>query len=150
MTTSKTIADIITQDCLGGRVRMLSRKVSRIYDDAFRPLGVKVTQLNLLVIMTKLGPCSPVQLTHVLDIKKSTLSRNIERLRKQGLLHVQRGANGRRHRLTVTPEGHELLQQALPRWRQAQQQTEAMLGEMTTLALRRLPTAIMPESSFSS
>jgi DNA-binding MarR family transcriptional regulator len=150
MTASQAIAKIITQDCLGGRVRLLNRKVSRIYDDAFRPLGIKVTQLNLLVVIIRLAPCYPAQLIRVLDIKKSTLSRNIERLRKQGLLDVQREVNGRRQRLSVTPKGHDLLQQALPRWQEAQRQTEAMLGATTSDALRCLPTAIWSESSLLS
>lgn len=143
MVTSETIADVIAQDCLGGRVRLLNRKVSRIYDDAFRPLGIKVTQLNLLVTITRLGPCSPSQLTHVLDIKKSTLSRNIERLRKQGLLAVQRESGSRPNWLSVTPKGHDLLRLALPRWQEAQRQTEVMLGTTTSQALRQLPTAII-------
>ena len=84
MTPSETMVDRITRDCLAARVRLLNRQVLRLYDEALRPLGIKVTQLNVLVVLARLGPCSPTALTQVLDMEKSTLSRNVERLRQRG------------------------------------------------------------------
>ena len=78
-------AEIITRDCLAARVRLLNRRVLRMYDEALRPLGIKVTQLNVLVVLSRLGPQSPTEVTHVLDMGKSTLSHNVERLRLRGL-----------------------------------------------------------------
>ena len=46
MLPADTPSDRITHDCLAARVRLLNRQVLRIYDDALRPLGIKVTQLN--------------------------------------------------------------------------------------------------------
>ena len=134
----------ITRDCLAARVRLLNRQVLRIYDEALRPLGIKVTQLNVLVVLVKLGPSSPTDVTKVLDMEKSTLSRNVERLRTRGLVEVRPGESGRTHLLGVTAKGRQLLSQALPRWEAAQCQTEAMLGASATQALRRLPTAAWP------
>ncbi len=134
-------AEIITRDCLAARVRLLNRRVLRMYDEALRPLGIKVTQLNVLVVLSRLGPQSPTEVTHVLDMEKSTLSRNVERLRLRGLVEVRPGPSGRTQRVSVTPQGQELLEQALPRWEVAQRHTEQVLGTSTIEALRRLPTA---------
>ena len=38
-------------ECLGARVRLLSRTVTHLYDQAFRPLGVKAAQMNVLVVV---------------------------------------------------------------------------------------------------
>ena len=141
MLPADTLSDRITRDCLAARVRLLNRQVLRIYDDALRPLGIKVTQLNVLVVMDKLGPSSPTAVAKVLDMEKSTLSRNVERLRTRDLVAVQPGDNGRTHLLCVTTKGKQLLEQALPRWEAAQCQAAVVLGASTTRALRRLPTA---------
>ena len=45
MTTklSNTQIDTIAQSCIAGRMRILNRVVTKIYDDAFRPLELKVS-----------------------------------------------------------------------------------------------------------
>ena len=141
MAPPEMTAEIITSDCLAARVRLLNRRVLRMYDEALRPLGIKVTQLNVLVVLSRLGPQSPTEVTRVLDMEKSTLSRNVERLRLRGLVEVRPGPSGRTQRVSVTPQGQELLEHALPRWEVAQRHTEQVLGASTTEALRRLPTA---------
>ena len=134
-------AEIITRDCLAARIRLLNRQVLRIYDDALRPLGIKLTQLNVLAALDRLGPSSPTEVTKVLDIEKSTLSRSLERLRTRGLIEVHPGVSGRTQHVVVTAQGRELLKQALPRWEAAQEQAATLLGASTTVALQRLPTA---------
>ena len=134
-------AELISQDCLAARVRLLNRQVLRLYDEALRPLGIKVTQLNVLVALARLGPCRPTEMTQVLDMEKSTLSRNVERLRLRGWIEVGPGPSGRTQMVSLTPTGQQLLDEALPRWEAAQRQTEQLLGASTTEALRQLPTA---------
>ena len=141
MAHTETTVDIITRDCLAARIRLLNRQVLRLYDEALRPLGIKVTQLNLLAVLARLGPCSPTEMTQVLDMEKSTLSRNVERLRLRGVIEVEASPSGRMQRISVTLQGQQLLDEALPRWEVAQRQTEQRLGASTTEALRRLPTA---------
>ena len=141
MQPPETTAELISQDCLAARVRLLNRQVLRLYDEALRPLGIKVTQLNVLVALARLGPCRPTEMTQVLDMEKSTLSRNVERLRLRGWVEVGSGPSGRTQRVSLTPTGQQLLHEALPRWEAAQRQTEQLLGASTTEALRQLPTA---------
>ncbi len=49
-----TAADLIAANCLAVRVRLLSRTITGIYDEALRPLGVTVGQLNILVTVAML------------------------------------------------------------------------------------------------
>lgn len=139
-----TTVDTITRDCLAARVRLLNRQVLRLYDEALRPLDIKVTQLNVLAALARIGPCRPKDMTRALDMEKSTLSRNLERLRQRGWVAVEPGVSRRGQLVSVTPEGQELLDAALPRWETAQRQTEQLLGADTTQTLRRLPTANWP------
>ena len=141
MAKSTSTAETIARECLAARVRMLNRRILRLYDEALRPVGIKVTQLNVLVVLARVGPSSPTEVTTLLDMEKSTLSRNVERLRVRGFVEVQPAPRGRTQLVSVTPRGQALLEEALPRWEAAQRRAEQMLGSATTEALRRLPTA---------
>ena len=127
--------DVIARGCHVARIRMLNREVTGIYDDALRPLGVKVSQTNVLTAIAKLEPVSPRVIGKLLRIEKSTLSRNLERLRARGWLRVVTGDDERSHRLEITAKGHRLLEKALPLWKRAQKDAEDLLGKQTVQAL---------------
>ena len=134
----KGVAEVICQSCLAGRIRILSRSVTGIYDESLRPLGLKVTQMSILVVAAQMGDVSPGRLAERLAMDKSTLSRNVERLERQGWLAVLEGEDERSHFLQVTARGQKLLEEAYPLWQQAQEQTEALLGERGATAICRM------------
>ena len=59
---------------------------------------------------------------------KSTLSRDVEVMRRKGWLEVDDSAGGRARPLRVSPEGHALMESVVPAWRQAQEQARRLLG----------------------
>ena len=123
------LIDRVAGECLAARVRILNRAITRLYDEALRPLGVKVSQTNILVATAKLGVARPGRLCEILHMDASTLSRNAERMVAQGWLEVIPDADARAQPLRVTAAGLKLLEQALPAWEHAQGQARAMLGE---------------------
>ena len=44
---------------------MLNRVVTNFYDDALRPLGLKVSQLNILVAAAKMGTARPAEVCDI-------------------------------------------------------------------------------------
>ncbi len=145
MITSNIPVDIITNDCFAARVRLLNRQVTKIYDDVLRPLGIKAAQMNILIVLAKLGPSSTVRIREVLAMEKSTLTRNVQRLCARGLLVALREGPGQTHRLEVTAGGYQLMDRVLPRWEEAQRQTVSTLNSHTIELLRQLPTAMWPK-----
>ena len=127
--------DVMAKGCIVARLRMLNREVTGLYDDALRPLGVKVSQTNVLTAVAKLQPVSPGMIGKLLRIEKSTLSRNLDRLRARGWLRVLSGDDERSHRLEITAKGRRLLEKALPLWKRAQKDAEDLLGKRTVQAL---------------
>jgi DNA-binding MarR family transcriptional regulator len=127
--------DVMARECLVARLRMLNREVTGFYDEALRPLGVKVSQTNVLTAIAKLQPVGPGKIGQLLHIEKSTLSRNLERLRSKGWLRVRAGDDDRSHLLEVTAKGRKLLKDALPRWREGQKKAEELHGKQTVEAL---------------
>ncbi len=135
-----TIADEVAQDCLAVRLRKLNRIVTNIYDQALRPLGLKVSQMNILVVTAKLGVARPGDIGRILEIEASTLSRNLERIRRRGWIEaLEDESDARSQPFRLTPGGRRLLQDAYPAWLLAQDRAARELGAQTVDAIRKSP-----------
>src|SRR5207248_11669453 len=111
------------------RLRLLNRVVTNFYDDALRPLGLKVSQLNILIVTAKLGLARPAQVCEFLQLDASTLSRNVERMRAHGWLEVVPEEDARAQPFRLTSLGKRLIEKAVPAWEEAQRHAAALLGE---------------------
>jgi DNA-binding MarR family transcriptional regulator len=131
-------AEAIARNCVGVRLRLLNRVVTNLYDDALRPLGLKVTQLHILVVTAKLGVAQPQKVCDLFQLDASTLSRNVERMRARDWLEVVPAADARTQSFRLTPQGRRKLEQAFPVWEQAQQQAEELLGVSGVALLAKL------------
>jgi DNA-binding MarR family transcriptional regulator len=119
----------ILSSCVCHKTRMAMRCVTRAYDEALRPLGLRATQLLLLVAIAAKGAMSISALAEALGMDRTTLTRNLGPLEKEGL--IRRGDEGwRRSRaLVVTPAGHALMTEAIPLWKGAQRALRTKLGQ---------------------
>ena len=120
--------DTIAKSCIAVRLRLLNRVVTNFYDDALRPLGLKVSQLNLLVVTAKLGLARPAQVCDILHLDPSTLSRNVKPLQAHGWLEVVPEEDARSQPFRLTAQGKQLIEKAIPAWEKAQQQASELLG----------------------
>jgi len=130
--------DAIARDCIAVRLRVLNRVVTKVYDDALRPLGLKVSQLNILVVVAKLGLARPAQVCDLLQLDTSTLSRTVERMRAKGWLEVVPGEDARTQPFRLTGQGTRLLARAVPAWEVAQRQATDVLGAEGNALLHRV------------
>ena len=121
--------DDIVRTCIALRVRLLNRVITNLYDDALRPLDLKVSQLNLLVVTAKLGVAQPAKVCDILQLDTSTLSRNVERMRANGWLEAVPAADGRAQPFRLTAQGRKLLARAIPAWKRAQRRATGVLGK---------------------
>jgi DNA-binding MarR family transcriptional regulator len=129
MDKSATSIDTIAKTCIAGRLRLLNRVVTNIYDDALRPLGLKISQGNILIMTGKMGVANPVQVCAYLQLDISTLSRNVELMRKNGWLEEVPGEDARSHPFRLTAEGKRLIEKAIPAWEKAQVEARELLGD---------------------
>jgi DNA-binding MarR family transcriptional regulator len=119
----------VVATCLGYRTRKLARAVTRLYNDRLRPLGLNLTEMNLLAAIAAQGSVQPARLGRAMALEKSTLSRNSSRLVERGWVEVRDHPDGRGVLLTVTARGNEMLLRAVPVWKQAQQQAQSLVAE---------------------
>jgi len=125
------IAETTAATCLATRVRQLSRIITRLYDDAMRPLGITASQYTLLAQLASRDGITAVEIGHELDIEKSTLSRNLKRLLALGMIIMDPPAGRRGRGLHLTTKGQSVLKEAFPVWQAAQGRTVAMMGVET-------------------
>src|SRR3954452_14399397 len=125
--TSSSI-ETISQTCIAARLRLLNRVVTNFYDDALRPLGLKVSQLNILVVTARLGLARLAQVCEILQLDVSTLSRNVKPLQAHGWLEVVPEEDARAQPFRLTAQGKRLIEKAIPAWEEAQRQAGEFLG----------------------
>jgi DNA-binding MarR family transcriptional regulator len=122
------IAEVTSASCIATRVRQLSRIITRVYDDAMRPLGITASQFTLLTQLAQRDGITAVEIGYTLDIEKSTLSRNLNRLLKLNLIIMDPPAGRRGRGLHLTPKGQGVIKKGYPVWLSAQQRATSVLG----------------------
>ncbi|MFA9442487.1 MAG: MarR family winged helix-turn-helix transcriptional regulator [Hyphomicrobium sp.] len=128
MASIADIAETTAGACLATRVRQLSRIITRVYDDAMRPLGITASQYTLLAQLAARDSITAVEIGHQLDIEKSTLSRNLKRLLALGHIIMDPPAGRRGRGLHLTPKGQAILKDAFPIWQDAQTRAVSAMG----------------------
>jgi DNA-binding MarR family transcriptional regulator len=124
-----TSIDTVARNCIAVRMRLLNRVITSLYDRELRPMGLKVSQLNILIVAAKLGLARPAQVCEILQLDTSTLSRNVERMRAHGWLEVVPEEDARAQPFRLTAQGRRLIEKAIPAWEEAQRRATELLGD---------------------
>jgi DNA-binding MarR family transcriptional regulator len=133
MTTPE--ADILA-NCLLGRLRMLSRAVTRMFEHAMADCSLKAGQLTLLAMVAHYQPITASQLAQRSVLEKSTLSRDLAVLVKHGLIY--QGHGSRQKPLTLSDKGRQLLDRVWPVWQQTHQHLLTLVGSDGEQAIHQL------------
>ena len=119
----------ILANCACHRVRTAARAVTRAYDEALRPVGLRATQLSVLVATAADEALSITALANLLGMDRSTLTRSLRPLEAEGLITVGREGWRRSRTLEITEKGRSRLREALPLWEKAQRTLRRKLGD---------------------
>lgn len=112
-----------------GRVRVLSRVLTGLYEEELRPFGIKGSQLNLLVVIAKQGPIRRIDIGNLIQLEPSTLTRNLQiMLKNRWVEEVDDGEDARGLPLVATGTGKALLSRISPAWQRAQRRAHELLG----------------------
>jgi len=127
---ARQLAQEAGESCACLMVRQAARRITRAYDEALRPVGLKGTQFTMLAaIVSAHGQISLGEVADRLDMERSTFSRNLNPLLRRGLVrHVDTMA-GRRRAVVATDLGRETFLAAEPGWRRAQADVRQALAQ---------------------
>jgi len=126
----------VERECIAFRIRKLNRLVTAIYDDALAEAGLKTSQFTVLVALANREKVTPSELTRLLAMDESTVSRNVERMCVKGWLRLDPGEDRRSHTIEVTQNGKALIRKCLPAWQRAQEDVTGRLGTENVAAVR--------------
>jgi DNA-binding MarR family transcriptional regulator len=119
----------IVGTCASTNFRKASRSVTQLFDQYLAPIGLRSTQLTILVAAQVFGPCSLGRLASELVMDRTTITRNIQPLVNQGLLQVT-GKTGRGGKsVEITKAGQEAMVSAVPFWKEAQGHLMRRMGK---------------------
>ena len=124
--------------CTCANLRKAARIVTQRFDDALQPVGLGATQLPLLVAVAASGPIPISALAELLVMDRTTLTRNLKPLERDGLLHIATGEDQRTRLIEITEKGQAVLEKAVPLWQAIQSKMIEGLGEESWQTLLRL------------
>ena len=128
---------LVRDTCLCLHLQRAARAVARRFDEALRPLGLTNGQFSLLMSLNRPAPPTIGSVASLLAMDRTTLTAALKPLERRGLLELRVDAADRRsRRLVLTPEGRELLAEALPLWQSEHRIVDGLLGEADPDRLR--------------
>lgn len=131
MSDAAPIDEIVSNSrhCACFNLRKATRVVTQLFDEALRPLGLKPTQYTLLVVIRALHPVPVQELAEQVVMDRTTLTRNLRPLERDGLIETRPGRQDRRVReVHLTAAGREMVEKAYPLWKEAQGSVVDALG----------------------
>jgi DNA-binding MarR family transcriptional regulator len=121
------MTDALT-DCTCFNLRKAARAVTQFYDEALRPSGLRITQFSLLTVIGRRGTPSITELADAAVMDRTTLTRNLGVLEREGLIRLTAGQDARVREVTLTPAAKEKLALARSGWAKAQAHMSDTLG----------------------
>lgn len=146
------------QDILGGRactitpLRLATRRLEQLYDEALAPLNLKATQLALIAGIHRLtgadqqGPALQ-DLAALLAIQLSALTHALRPLVRDGIVELRQDAQDRRTKHSVlTSLGKTRLSEGVVRWAAVNDQVDVALGPASAASLRALADQVSSDA----
>jgi DNA-binding MarR family transcriptional regulator len=111
---------VATRQCVCTAARRRSRDLTRAFEKAMRESGVHVTQFTLLATLIQTGPIPTTRLADFQGLERTTLTRNLGPLIRDGFVRIDEGDDRRVRRVAITPAGEEAARRSFPFWKKAQ------------------------------
>ena len=100
--------------CMNLQMLRASHRVLKAYEDAYRPYGLKATQLPVLDLVAKNQDMTIKEIAEQTESERSVLSRKLQVMEKKGWIksHVIRETREKAYSITTT--GNDLLNRIQP------------------------------------
>jgi DNA-binding MarR family transcriptional regulator len=115
--------------CACQNLRRATRIVTRIYDQELKKAGLEITQFGLLTALAVTGEVNQKRLSEGFVMDSTTLTRTLERMRKEGWISAKQGKDRRERLFSLTAAGKRQIAKAKPHWDLAESKLRNELGE---------------------
>ncbi|WP_028205550.1 MarR family winged helix-turn-helix transcriptional regulator [Paraburkholderia nodosa] len=121
---------LVRDCCLCLHMQRAARNLARIFDDVLRPLDLTNGQFSLLMSLNRPHPPGMKDVASLLAMDRTTLTAALKPLERRGLVVIEQDPEDKRSRLlSLTDEGHRLLNEAFPLWQQTHEEIEKEFAE---------------------
>lgn len=126
--------------CPAFNIRSASRIITQLFDEILKPSGLQVTQFTVLVGVHIFDSPSISNLAKGLVMDRTTITRNLKPLEKEGLIKMESGKDKRTTFVNLTPKGKSAIDKTFPYWEKARsvvskefgaKQLEGLLKDLT-------------------
>jgi DNA-binding MarR family transcriptional regulator len=111
---------VATRQCVCTAARRRSRDLTRAFEKAMRGSGIRGTQFTLLATLLQTGPIPTTRLADFQGLERTTLTRNLGPLIRDGFVRIDEGEDRRVRKVAITPAGEDAARRAFPFWKKAQ------------------------------
>lgn len=123
------------EQCIGNRLRCLSRIVDRDFRASLKNHGITESQLSILFALRKLGRTEQGKIGEALVLERSTMSRNAKLLEKKNIIFR---TTDYRPQIELTSKGEELVNTIIPIWENLMDHFTNKLGVVNMQNLKQL------------
>ena len=122
-------------NCLA--LRQASRHATTLYDRYLAAEGISTAQYSILAKLERLGPQSINALAAMMVMDRTTTTRAVRPLARDGLVAIAPGHDERTRMVRLTAAGEKRVKSAAVRWRAAQKEFETGYGAGAAEKLRQ-------------
>ena len=107
--------------CICISIRKAANNISKLYDRELSVLHIKITQYSVLKNIQALGSPSVNELSKTLDLERTTVLRNLDKLKKMDLISYKKNDVYKVKVISLTVNGKKKLNEAKVIWEKTQQ-----------------------------
>jgi DNA-binding MarR family transcriptional regulator len=144
----RAIVAHVAETCLCLHTQRAARALARLFDNALRPFNLSNGQFSLLMTLNRPAPPTIGALALFLAMDRTSMTAALKPLARRELVRVTADEADRRSRLIeITAGGVQLLEAALPIWRETHARLDAALGGNVASRLRAVLPQLPPVAS---
>jgi DNA-binding MarR family transcriptional regulator len=115
--------------CINLQMLRASHRVMKVYEDAYRPYGIKATQLPVLNLIEQFQSMTTREIAEQTESERSVLSRKLAVMEKNNWIQAATDGQTREKVFQLTEEGKRLLDELRPVRIKVQEKLLAQLDE---------------------
>jgi DNA-binding MarR family transcriptional regulator len=120
---------ISADTCTCSELRKTARAITLLYDNAFKSSGLLSTQFGVLQVIYDIDSIRISDLAGKLGMDRTTLTRNLSVLERQGFIEISQGKDHRTRIVTATQKGRSAVDKTILLWNEVQHKVKQKMGE---------------------
>ena len=113
-TTELLPTEVTSPACINLQMMRSSHYILKAYDEAYRPFGIRATQMPVLGAVARRQPVSIREIADELESERSVMSRKLQVMEKSGWVAEDPETSGKEKTFVLTNKGKALIERILP------------------------------------